>query len=131
MSDVDQVIAAAEMRAAALAGADAERLTGLLHDQFVWTTHTRRRLTRDDYVARNTGGSTVWRSQNLDGAEVAVVADTAVLRANAIDIVVVGGKDESFRMPMTQVWVREDARWRCLAGHAGPRRGVRAVEGVG
>jgi hypothetical protein len=29
---------------------------------------------------------------------------------------------ETFRMPMTQVWVRVDGEWQCLSGHAGPRR---------
>ena len=29
---------------------------------------------------------------------------------------------EAFRMPVTQTWVRDEAGWRCLAGHAGPRR---------
>jgi hypothetical protein len=28
---------------------------------------------------------------------------------------------ETFRMPMTQVWVRVEDGWQCLAGHAGPR----------
>jgi hypothetical protein len=60
MSAEEEVVAAAEERASALAGADAERLRGLLH--------------------------------------------------------------ETFRMPMTQVWVRVVDRWTCLAGHAGTRR---------
>jgi hypothetical protein len=28
---------------------------------------------------------------------------------------------ETFRMPMTQFWIRSGLRWQCLAGHAGPR----------
>ena len=33
-----------------------------------------------------------------------------------------GEKDpETYRMPMTQFWVRTDLGWQCLAGHAGPR----------
>ena len=32
---------------------------------------------------------------------------------------------------MTQVWVRYDDRWVCLAGHAGPSRLLRAVTSTG
>src|SRR4051794_7811673 len=79
--------------------------------------------TRADYVRRNTSGRTVWRSQELNSAQVVVVGDTAVLHAEVADVVVTeDGTAERFRMPMTQVWVRLDGRWKCLAGHAGPRR---------
>ena len=86
MSDVDEVIAAAERRAAALARADAES------------------------------------PADLEGVEVVVTGDTAVLRADVVDVVVVADRPGTFRMPVTQVWVRADGGWRCLAGHAGPRR---------
>jgi hypothetical protein len=39
MSTEEEVIAAAEERASALAVGDAERLSGLLHEDFRWTTH--------------------------------------------------------------------------------------------
>ena len=45
---------------------------------------------------------------------------TAVLRCQVVDAVDQGDGIEEFRMPMTQVWVRYDDRWVCLAGHAGP-----------
>lgn len=52
-----------------------------------------------------------------------VVGDTAVLYAEVTDVVLSDGdKTETFRMPMTQVWVRLPDGWTCLAGHAGPRR---------
>jgi predicted kinase len=119
-----QVVAAAEERASALAAGDEERLTQLLHPEFAWTTHTGDTYDRAAYVGRNTGGHTVWRSQRLTGTEVDVVGDTAVLRATVVDEVLAdGNRSETFRMPMTQVWVRTDGGWRCLAGHAGPRLG--------
>jgi ketosteroid isomerase-like protein len=59
----------------------------------------------------------------LSGAEVVVVGDTAVLFAEVADVVLSGDdKVETFRMPMTQVWARSASGWKCLAGHAGPRR---------
>jgi hypothetical protein len=52
-----------------------------------------------------------------------VVGDTAVLYAEVTDVVrSATDESETFQMPMTQVWVRVDDGWKCLAGHAGPRR---------
>lgn len=123
MGAEDEVIAAAEERASALAAGDAERLSGLLHEKFRWTTHLGEALSRSEYIHRNTEGHTVWRSQDLSGAEVVVIGDTAVLFAEVADVVLSGDERvETFRMPMTQVWVRLADRWTCLAGHAGPRQ---------
>lgn len=71
----------------------------------------------------NTEGGTAWRSQDLSSPQVVVVGDTAVLYAEVTDEVQVENDEtEIFRMPMTQVWVRLDGSWKCLAGHAGPLR---------
>ncbi len=124
MDAEEEVRAAAEKRAAALAAGDAERLSALLHDDFRWTSHVGDTYSRSEYIRRNTEGDTVWRSQELSStAEVVVVGDTAVLYADVTDVVLSENDEpETFRMPMTQVWVRLDHRWKCLAGHAGPRR---------
>ncbi|WP_309650263.1 nuclear transport factor 2 family protein [Nocardioides sp.] len=117
-----EVIEAALARAAALAVGDAEHLTALLHPDFRWTSHVGETYDREAYVRRNTGGHTVWRSQELVDPAVVVVGDTAVLHAHVTDVVLTAdGEPAAFRMPMTQTWVREDGTWRCLAGHAGPR----------
>jgi hypothetical protein len=117
----EQVVAAAEGRAAALAANDAESLLGWLHPAFRWTSHTGAGFDRDSYVASNTSGSLRWNAQRLTEVEVVVVGDTAVLRCVVTDEVDGGQGAEEFRMPMTQTWVRENERWLCLAGHAGPR----------
>jgi Domain of unknown function (DUF4440) len=123
MEERQEVIEAALARAAALAEADAGRLLALLHPDFRWTSHRGETFNRDEYVARNTEGHTVWRSQHLNDAEVVVVGGTAVLYAEVIDTVRSGvDGSEVFRMPMTQVWVRQGDAWKCLAGQAGPRR---------
>ena len=122
MTDADDVLARAEDRAAALAAGDADALAGLLHPQFCWTSHTGMHFYRSTYVRANTGGSTVWLSQELVEPEVVVVGDTAVLTCVVADRVRPGDAGaEQFRMPMTQVWVRDAHGWTCLAGHAGPR----------
>lgn len=124
MNGVDarqEVMAAAEARAAALARGDAHELGRLLHPAFRWTSHAGESFDREEYIRRNTGGQTVWRTQTLDSADVVLVGPTAVLHAEVTDVV--GAEEpETFTMPMTQVWVREDGQWLCLAGHAGPRR---------
>lgn len=122
MSDTSDVIEAAEARAAALAAGDAGRLLELLHEDFRWTTHTGQVFDREEYVRRNTEGVTVWRSQSLDDPHVVVVGEAAVLYAEVADrVLAADGQPETFRMPMTQVWVRAVGGWVCLAGHAGPR----------
>jgi ketosteroid isomerase-like protein len=123
MDAEQEVMSAAEERASALAAGDADRLSTLLHEDFRWTSHVGDRFSRAEYIRRNTEGDTVWRSQQLSNAEVVVAGDTAVLYAEVIDVVrPEDDETETFRMPMTQVWVRLDRRWKCLAGHAGPRR---------
>lgn len=112
MSDV---LAAAQARAAALARDDQAELRRLLHPSFGWVSHPGETFDLEGYLAANAGGPRV--SQTLEDVEVVTVADAAVLRCIAVDEV----DGERFGMPMTQVWTREGGRWRCVAGHAGPR----------
>lgn len=114
------MLAAARSRAHALASGDADRLRSLLHPDFVWTAHTGNTFDRSAYVARNTDGTTRWRSQDLGRTEVTVDGGTAILRTVATDVVDGDDGPATFRMPMTQVWTRTSSGWRCLAGHAGP-----------
>lgn len=119
MTVEQEVLAAAESRAEALAAGDAEQLTDLLHEAFRWTAHVGDTYDRTEYIRRNTEGHTVWRSQTLINPEVVVVSETAVLYAEVHDVVrSEGDASEAFRMPMTQVWVRSGSSWKCLAGHA-------------
>jgi ketosteroid isomerase-like protein len=122
MDDADAavVLARVEARSAALADADPEALRALLHPDFRWTSHVGDSFDRESYIRSNTTGQTVWRAQTVLDPEILVVGDAAVLRCAVVDEV--GAVDvETFRMPMTQCWVRVDGEWMCLAGHAGPR----------
>ena len=119
--DEGDVLAAAQERAAALAAGDADELRRLMHPELRWTTYTGVVLDRDAYVAGNTEGSLVWHEQRLERPLVTVVGDTAVLTAIVVDEVERDGTRETFRLRLTQTWVREHGTWRCLAGHAGPR----------
>jgi len=116
----DEVLEAARLRAAALATGDPQELRRWLHPQFRWFSHTGERFDRDSYVVSNTEGTTRWTSQELSDVEMVVHPHTAVLRCQVVDAVDRGEGPEELQMPMTQVWVRYDDRWVCLAGHAGP-----------
>jgi ketosteroid isomerase-like protein len=116
----DEIVAAAQSRAAALVAADTDQLNALLHEDFRWTSHRGETYRRDEYIRHNTDGRTLWRSQEMTDTDVVVVGDTAVLYAEVVDVVASGEEPQAFAMPMTQVWVRTDDRWQCLAGHAGP-----------
>jgi len=117
-----QVLDAATARAHALADGDPNRLGGLLHAQFRWTSHTGENFDRTSYIQSNTGGATVWRSQVLGEPEVIVVDNVAVLRTIVEDVIEASGGEGLFQMPVTQVWIRTEQGWKCLAGHAGPRQ---------
>lgn len=115
-----EVLDAAERRAAALARRDAETLRSLLHPAFRWTTFKGDVLTREQYVTGNAQGELVWCSQRLDDVNVTVVGSAAVLTAVVTDVVRRAGREQTFRLRLTQTWVRGAGGWQCLAGHAGP-----------
>ena len=120
MSDAEDVRRAALDRATALADGDRDRLYELLHVDFRWTSHTGEQFDREAYVLSNTGDTNKWSRQELGEVEVIVDREAAVLRCLVVDTVDHGAGAEEYRMPMTQVWVRQGTGWVCLAGHAGP-----------
>ena len=97
-------------------------LRELHHPELRWTTHRGDVRDREAYIAGNTEGDLVWRSQDLLEAEVVAVGDTAVLVAVVHDEFERAGEPGSFDMPLTLTWVREEGSWRVLAAHAGPPR---------
>jgi hypothetical protein len=119
MNQADEVLWVAEARAVALAEGEPDRLRRLLHPEFRWTSHRGERYDRESYVLANTR-TLRWVKQRLEDPEVTVVGDTAILLCTADDTVVRDSEELSFRMPVTQVWVRAHKSWVMLAGHAGP-----------
>jgi hypothetical protein len=121
MDAEQEVIAAAVARGAALAARDVDGLKRMLHPAFRWTSHLGEVFDRDSYLRANTAGSLNWKKHSLSDPEVVIVGAVAVLRCLVTDEVDADPGRETFRMPMTQTWVRTDGHWLCLAGHAGPR----------
>ena len=93
----------------------------MLHPDFRWTSFRGEVFDRDTYVAANTAGDLVWHAQRLDEVTITVVGDTGILTAVVTDEVERDGSRETFRLRVTQTWVRAAAGWICLSGHAGPR----------
>jgi hypothetical protein len=122
MNQADEVLRLAEARAAALVEGEPDRLRRLLHPEFQWTSHRGERYDRESYVLANTR-ELRWMKQRLEDPEVTVVGDTAILLCTVNDTVIRDGKELSFVMPVTQVWVRAHRSWVLLAGHAGPELG--------
>ncbi len=120
MDTEQEVLEAARLRAAALVTGDPDQLRRLLHPRYRWFTHTGERFDRDSFVRSNTEGSTRWDRQELHEVNVVAHERTAVLRCQVVDTVDHGAGMQELEMPMTQVWVRHEDRWVCLAGHAGP-----------
>lgn len=118
----DGPAAGARRRAEALVSGDAENLLHVLHPAFTWTSHRGAVLDRATYVRGNTDGSLVWLEQRLEDVRSVVVGDTGVVTATAHDRVRRDGRDLTFVMPVTQVWVDTHRGPQCLAGHAGPAR---------
>lgn len=118
--------AAARRRAAALAAEDEAALRRLMHPGLQWTTLRGEVLGYEAYIAGNTRGNLRWRAQHLEDVTVKVVGDTAVLTAMVTDEVTRDGREQSFRLRLTQTWVRTPEGWRCFARHASQVRG-RAV----
>lgn len=50
-----------------------------------------------------------------------MVGETGVLSCIAVDELEGVDGAETFRMPMTQVWIHQSGLWVLLAGHAGPK----------
>ena len=121
MTDAEDILLAAKKRAQALANADAAALRSLMHPDLRWTNFRGDVLDRTAYIEGNTGTKLRWHSQRLVEPHVVVVGDTAVLTAVVVDEVEGDHGRETFRLRLTQTWVRQDGGWVCLSGHAGPR----------
>ena len=120
--DEDQVIAAARARGQALVARDVADLRSLLHPAFGWVSHRGEVFDRDRYITANTArGGTQWADQQLADPLVTIVGSTAILRCTVTDVIRVADGEQRLRMLMTQTWIRDSGRWRCLSGHAGPR----------
>lgn len=120
MTATEELLDAVRGRAAALAAGDPDGLRRFLHPAFRWTSHRGERVDREAYIANNTGSELVWLSQSLSEISVAVIDGLGVVTAIVTDTVERDGAAQTFRMPMTQTWIRAAEGWLCVAGHAGP-----------
>jgi hypothetical protein len=113
------VLSAVANRARALVDGDAAGLAAHLHPVFRWTSYRGERFDREAYVTANTSSALRWLGQRMEGPDVVVDGDTAVVTGVAVDDVVWADDVEQDRLLLTMTWIRRGDRWLCLAGHAG------------
>jgi hypothetical protein len=117
---VNEILAAARRRSAALVARDAGALRALHHPDFRFTTPRGDVKDLDAYIAGNTAGDLVWRAQHLVSYELVAAGDVAVLTGVMHDEFERAGEIGAHDMHVTFVWVRRDGSSVLLAGHAGP-----------
>ena len=121
MTDAETaVMAVAGRRAAALAAAEWSEVDALLHPDFAYTNAQGIRLDKGQYLKFLRGGTLRWHEQLLEEVAVVVDDDVAVLMAQVVDDVDVGGQRMRLRFATTQTYVRRGGSWSYLAGHTAP-----------
>ena len=114
---MEDVLAAARARGAALSAQDWAAFDALLHAQFVYVNAQGIRLARAEYIGFVRDGPLRWREQRLEDAHVVVDEPVAVLTGRVVDDVEVDGEPYELRFVTTQTYVRADGSWLYLAGH--------------
>jgi ketosteroid isomerase-like protein len=120
-------VAAAEIRrlaaerSEALVRRDIAALDRILATEFIYTNASGAVLDKEAYLSRYVRDPNVkWLSQDIDDIAVRVFGDSAVVTCRVKDRADFDGQvlDAAFRS--TYVYVRNAARWQCVAGHTGP-----------
>jgi len=90
------------------------------------------KMIADDFIGTTPGGAVYTKAQLLesvksnkediisitdDEVKVHVYGDAAVINARITSIVRVEGKETSFLGRYTDTWIKQDGRWKCVAGH--------------
>lgn len=117
----DAVRRVAAERSAALVRKDVAALDRILAPEFVYTNASGEVLDKEEYLARYVRDPNVrWLSQELEDVEVRVAGNSAVVTCRVRDRAMFGGQSLDAVFRSTYVYVREEAGWRCMAGHTGP-----------
>ena len=73
--------------------------------------------TKSQYIANFKSNTFVVTSAVLDDINVRVYGDTAVVTGRNTMKGQYKGKDDSGQYRWTDIWVKRDGRWQCVAGH--------------
>lgn len=118
-ADRAELVRLARARSEALVRRDARALDRILADEFVYTNASGLVLDKADYLARYVESPDVqWMSQDLEGVEVRLLGDTAVVTLRVHDRARFGEQMLDARFRSTFVFARTPGGWRCLAGHS-------------
>jgi hypothetical protein len=114
-----ELVRLAKARSDALVRKDAETLGRILADEFVYTNASGESFDKSNYLARYVQSPDMqWLAQDLDGVEVRLFGETAVLTCRVHDRAKFGTQTLDAYFQSTFVYLKTSAGWRCVAGHS-------------
>ncbi len=130
--DRAELVRLARARSEALVRRDARALDRILADEFVYTNASGQVLDKADYLARYVDSPDVqWVAQDLEGVEVRLLGETAVVTFRVHDRARFGDQMLDAHFRSTLVFARTPGGWRCLAGHSSEDAEPRAQGAAG
>jgi len=116
------VAARVAARSAALVAGDADRMSEILSDDFIYTNASGETCDRDEYVASYVGSpDLVWLDQELSEPVIRVYGDAAVVTLDVHDRATWRGEPFEGDFRSLFVYVRRVGTWRCVAGQTTSR----------
>jgi ketosteroid isomerase-like protein len=113
-----EIIQLAHERSNALVHKDAVTLDRLLADTFRYTNASGIMVTKAEYFQHYVEPpDVVWTAQVLDETEVVLYPQMAVLTCRVHDQGRYGDQPFDAHYRSTFVWVHQQGRWQCVAGH--------------
>src|SRR4051812_4083631 len=114
-TDEDAVAALVAARTEALVAGDAERMTGILAEDFIYTNAGGESCDRAEYVAAYVASpDVVWISQTSTAPDIRVYGDAAVVRLDVHDRATWSGEPFEGDFRTLSVYVRREGTWQCV-----------------
>jgi ketosteroid isomerase-like protein len=101
----------------AIVNKDTATVDRLLADDFVGTSPTAHYYYKDMALDDLASGRLTVTSMDLDEASVNVYGNTAIAFSSQEEVSTYGGEDTSGHYHYTDVWIRQDGEWKCVASH--------------
>jgi uncharacterized protein (TIGR02246 family) len=99
---------------------DAASLATIFADGFITTDTDGKVRTKAETLARVKSGAVKYQNAKADDLKISVFGDTAVVNGRWKGKFVEDGKATEATERFTDVFVRQNGQWRCVASHASP-----------
>ncbi|MGE3918135.1 MAG: nuclear transport factor 2 family protein [Hyphomicrobiaceae bacterium] len=114
--DEAAIAAAVEALRVAIMKADKAKLEELAHEKLAYCHSSGRRESKAEYVAAYTSGKSTYQSLAIGDQQNTVAGNNAIARHTfAAEIDRGGGKVDSVKIGVTQVWTKDGGAWKLLA----------------